>query len=182
MNIIKTKINGVLLVKNNTFYDNRGKLIQTLNSKFLKESNLRMKPNLTLITHSLQNTIRGMHNQYKNHQDKLVTVIDGKIQDVVIDLKKSSSTFASYESFEITEKTGYSLYIPHWCAHGFLTKTKKSIICYNINNEYDPESQQTIKWNDDIIDINWKINEKSKAILSKNDQLGINFSQSHFFK
>ncbi len=182
MNIIKTKINGVLLVKNNTFDDVRGKLIQSLNSKILEETNLRMKPNLTLITHSHQNTIRGMHNQYRNPQDKLVTVIDGKIQDVVIDLKESSSTFASYESFEITGKTGYSLFIPHWCAHGFLTKTKKSIICYNINNEYDPESQQTIKWDDGIIDIKWEISKKSSVILSKKDRLGINFVQSHFFK
>lgn len=182
MDIIKTKIKGALLVKNNTFKDHRGKLVQSFNLLSMKKLNVNFIPSLTNITHSHRHTIRGMHNQYKNRQNKLISVISGEIQDVIIDLKKNSPTFGSYESFNISDNSGYSLLVPYWCAHGFLTKSKKSIITYQLDNIYDPINQQTIKWDDENVSIKWQINKKTKIKLSKNDKLGLSFIQSNFFK
>ncbi len=111
-----------------------------------------------------------MHLQTKNPQDKFVSVIKGKILDVVIDCRKKSKTYGKYFKVVLSENNCKSLYIPAGFAHGFLTLSKENIVFYGNSNYRSAGSEVTIKWNDKNVNIKWP---NSKKIISKKDSNGI---------
>jgi len=115
-----------------------------------------------------------MHFQNKKSQAKIVTVVQGKILDVVVDLRKNSKTFGKYFSIKMSQNSNFSLYIPEKFAHGFLCLSKECSVYYKCTNYRDKKSETTIKWNDRKLNIKWPI---KKPILSKKDKLGIDFEK-----
>ena len=120
-----------------------------------------------------KNTLRGLHLQTKNSQAKIITVVQGKILDVVVDLRKKSKTYGKYYSIIISQNSNFSLYIPEHFAHGFLCLSKECAVYYKCTKYRDKKSETTIKWNDEKLNIKWPI---KKPILSNKDKDGINFS------
>ena len=115
MKIIKTKIKELVLVKSKIFRDNRGFFKEVESSKILKKKFI-----FDCFSYSKKNTLRGLHLQTKNSQAKLITVVQGKILDVVVDLRRNSPTYGKYFSIEISQTSDFSFLIPENFAHGFL--------------------------------------------------------------
>ena len=168
MKIIKTKIKDLLILKSKNFRDNRGYLREIFRKDILNKN----FP-FDLISCSNKNVLRGLHFQYKYSQAKLITVTNGKILDVAVDLRKKSKTFGKHFSIILSEKDDFSFYIPKNFAHGFLCMSKSCTIHYKLSNYRTPKYEKTIRWNDNKLKIKWPV---KKPILSKKDRYNcINF-------
>lgn len=167
MKIVNTDIKGLFLIKTNIFTDQRGFFKEVEKFKVLKKKFI-----FDCFSFSKKNTLRGLHLQTKKSQAKLITVVHGKILDVVVDLRKKSSTYGKYYSIEISQKSDFSLFIPAGFAHGFLCLSKNCAVYYKCTNYRDQNSEKTIRWNDKNLNINWPI---KNPILSKKDAIGIKF-------
>ncbi len=108
----------------------------------------------------------------KKPQGKLITVVNGEILDVVVDLRKNSKTYGKHFSIKIAYNSGFSLYIPEEFAHGFVCLSKTCTIYYKCTNYRHEASETTLKWNDKNLNINWPL---KNPILSKKDKAGISF-------
>jgi dTDP-4-dehydrorhamnose 3,5-epimerase len=167
MKIFKTKIKDLILIKTNIFKDSRGFFKEIEKYKVLKKKFI-----FDCFSYSKKNTLRGLHLQTKNSQAKIITVVQGKILDVVVDLRKKSATYGKYFSIEISQNSDFSIFIPDGFAHGFLCLSKNCAVYYKCTNYRNKESEQTIMWNDKTLNIKWPI---KKPILSVKDKLGIKF-------
>ena len=168
MRLLKTKIKGLLIVKTNIYKDNRGFFKEIEKFEILKKKFI-----FDCLSFSKKNTLRGLHLQRKKQQAKIITVAQGKILDVVVDLRKKSKTYGKHFSIEISHNSDFSLFIPSGFAHGFLCLSNTCLVYYKCTNYRDQKSEITLKWNDRALNINWPV---KKPILSKKDNLGISLS------
>tara|TARA_B100000902_G_scaffold393052_1_gene446586 strand:+ start:194 stop:712 length:519 start_codon:yes stop_codon:yes gene_type:complete len=166
MIIIKTKIkNGPKILKSNIYKDKRGFLRETFSQKILKKN----FP-FDIMSYSKKNVVRGLHIQLKNPQAKLITVTNGKIFDVAVDLRKKSRTFGKYVSQIISYKDNFSFYIPEGFAHGFVCLSNECTVNYKCTTYRDAKSEKTLNWKDQNVSIKWPI---KNPILSKKDRNGL---------
>jgi len=168
MKLIKTQIKDLLIVKTNIYKDDRGFFKEIEKFKILKKKFI-----FDCLSFSKKNTLRGLHLQTKKSQAKIITVAQGKILDVVVDLRKKSKTYGKHFSIEISHDSDFSLFIPEGFAHGFMCLSKTCLVYYKCTNYRDKKSEITIKWNDKDLNIKWPI---KKPILSKKDRLGTSLS------
>ena len=168
MKLIKTKLKDLFILQTDIFKDNRGFFKEVEKKKVLNKKFI-----FDCFSFSKKNTLRGLHLQTKKSQTKLLTVVQGTILDVVVDLRKSSKTYGKYFSIKISQNSNFSLLIPAGFAHGFLCLTKFCAVYYKCTNYRNKESETTIKWNDRNLKIKWPI---KNPILSKKDKEGIAFS------
>jgi len=166
MIIIKTKIkNGPKLLRSNIYKDKRGFLRETFSKKILKKN----FP-FDIMSYSKKNVVRGLHIQLKNPQAKLITVTNGKIFDVAVDLRKKSKTFGKYVSQIISHKDNFSFYIPEGFAHGFVCLSNECTVNYKCTSYRDAKSEKTLNWKDQNVSIKWPI---KNPILSEKDKNGL---------
>ncbi len=171
MEVIKTKIPDLLIIKPKVFEDSRGYFFESYNEKKLGEQHLHY--NFVQDNESLSNygTIRGLHYQLAPHaQTKLVRVITGTIYDVAVDIRKDSPTYGQWVGTELSEENKYQLLVPKGFAHGFSVLSKKAIVFYKCDSFYNPESERGINFRDEFLDIDWKIDDKD-AIISPKDKI-----------
>ena len=166
MIIKNTKFRGLLVIKQKNYIDKRGDLRTIFNKKILRK-NFVYEYSST----SKKNVLRGFHLQTRFKQTKLISVLKGKILDVVIDLRKNSKTFGKYYSLIISDKSEYSFYVPEGFAHGFLCLSDKCIVHYKCSEYRHKKSETTLHWGDKTVKIKWPI---KKPILSKKDKIGKN--------
>jgi len=169
--IIKTKFDGLILVKNKKFNDSRGYF-----KELIVEKNLKVKFPFHVMSFSNKNIIRGLHIQTKNPQGKFVTVIKGKIFDVTVDLRKKSKTYGKYFTKILSAKNSLSIYIPPGFAHGFCALDKENFVVYSCTQYRNAKSEIGIKYNDQDLNIKWPI---KKPILSIKDKK--NYSLKEFY-
>ena len=171
-----TLIEGPLILQPKIFEDERGYFYESFNQEkfnYITNSNsLFVQDN---ISYSILGVLRGLHYQLEpKAQGKLIKVLKGEIYDVIVDLRKSSSTFLSWFGIELNEKNNKQLWIPKGFAHGFLTLSDIAIVEYKVDNFWSKENERSLIWNDELININWplkKINNL-KPKLSNKDLLG----------
>ena len=168
MKLIKTKIKDLLIIETNIYKDHRGFFKEIEKFKILKKKFI-----FDCLSFSKKNTLRGLHLQKNKSQAKIITVTQGKILDVVVDLRKKSKTYGKHFSIKISDNSDFSLFIPEGFAHGFLCLSKTCTIYYKCTNYRDQKSEITIKWDDKNLKIKWPVRN---PILSKKDRLGINLS------
>ncbi|MDC3372877.1 dTDP-4-dehydrorhamnose 3,5-epimerase [Candidatus Pelagibacter sp.] len=162
MKIIKTDFKDLIIVENKTFKDKRGYF-----KELLKENKIKKKFPFIVMSYSKKNVIRGLHMQTRNTQGKFVSVIKGKIYDVVIDLRKKSKTFGKKHSIILSEKNSKSLFVPEGFAHGFCSLDEENYVVYSCSKYRDKKSEIGIIFNDKNLKINWPTNN---PILSKKDK------------
>ena len=167
MKIIKKKFKNLLVFKSKNFYDNRGYLRELFKQKFLKD-----KVIFNIVSKSKKNVLRGLHMQKKNVQGKFVSVIKGKILDVMVDCRKKSLTYGKYYKIILSENNCKSVYIPPGFLHGFLGLAKENIVIYGCTNYRDKNSEVGVKWNDKDLKIKWNI---KRPRISNKDKMNINF-------
>ena len=171
MRLIKTKIPGPLIIKTDVYKDKRGFLKETFRNNFF--TNIKFP--FDIMSFSKKKVLRGLHIQTNNCQAKIITVTNGKIFDVAVDLRKNSKTFGKYVSLILSQSSNFSFYVPKGFAHGFLCLSDKCTVYYKCSEFRDPQSEKTLSWNDNKVNIKWPI---SNPILSKKDRNGL--SLTHF--
>jgi len=161
MKIIQTNFKDLIIIKNDTYKDKRGYF-----KELLKESLVKRKFPFQVMSFSKKNVIRGLHMQQKKTQGKFISVIKGKIYDVVVDLRKKSKTFGKKYSIILSDQNSKSLYIPEGFVHGFCALEKENYVVYNCTNYRNKNSEVGIKYNDKKLKIRWPT---KSPILSKKD-------------
>ena len=169
MKIIKTKIEGLKIIKQDIFKDKRGSLRVTHNKKLIKKNFV-----FEYCTTSKKKSLRGFHFQHKYQQAKYVSVLKGKILDCVIDLRKNSKTFCKFFKIILSDKNNLALYIPEGFAHAYYSYANENIIYYKLNNYYQPKFEDGINSLDKTFKIKWPgksflISEKDKKLNSLSD-------------
>jgi len=170
MNLIKTKLEGLLVLKPTIFKDNRGYFMESFNKKNIN----KLLGNINFVqdneSESSRGVLRGLHFQKPPYtQAKLVRCLKGSVLDVVLDLRKSSKTYGVFETISLTEENKKQLFIPKGFAHGFVVLSKSAIFSYKVDNYYNPDSESGVLWSDLDLNIDWKIN-KNEIIVSKKDK------------
>lgn len=170
MNIIKTQIEGPLILEPRVFEDARGYFFESYSKReFDKEVG---EVNFVQDNESCSSfgVIRGLHFQRPPYcQAKLVRCVKGKVLDVAVDIRKGSPTFGQYVAVELSEENHCQFYIPHGFAHGFSVLSDVAVFQYKCDNYYHPEADGGISILDDSLGIDWRI-DPSKAILSEKDK------------
>jgi dTDP-4-dehydrorhamnose 3,5-epimerase len=169
MNLKKTKIKDLVLLKSKILVDKRGYFTESFNqkgiNKLLGEINFVQDNEST----SLKGVLRGLHFQKPPFaQAKLVRCTMGTVLDVALDIRNSSKTYGKYVSTILSEENNEQLFIPKGFAHGFIVLSDTAKLFYKVDNYYNPESESGIIWNDRDLNIDWKIN-KDEIIFSKKD-------------
>ena len=133
------------------------------------------------LSHSTQGTFRGLHYQIEPHaQGKLVTILNGELFDVVVDLRKKEPSFGQWFGITLNSQTRQALYVPPGFAHGFCVLSKTADFFYKCTDFYHPESERAIVWNDPNIGIQWPITLDFNKI-SKKDQKASSFKNAAYF-
>ena len=173
MNIEKTFIKDLLIITPNVFTDERGYFLESYNKNNLRTllDNDFVQDNESL---SQKNVLRGLHFQKPPHeQAKLVRVITGSVLDVVVDLRKDSTTFGQHFKQLLSAENKKQLYVPTGFAHGFLVLEENTIFSYKCSSYYNKESEGAILWNDRTLNINWNVNQ---PIISEKDKIAEKFT------
>ena len=173
MKIINTKFYGLKIIEGVNHYDKRGYFRETFKNNFFKNKNFIF----WCVSKSKKNVIRGMHLQKKIKQDIFVSVLKGKIFDVVIDLRKKSNTYGKYHSIIVSDKNSTSLFVPAGFAHGYYCLEKENIVQYGLTNYRSKKNELGILWNDKTLKIKWPI---KKPIISSKDKNNITFEKYKF--
>jgi dTDP-4-dehydrorhamnose 3,5-epimerase len=156
MEIIETKLSGLIVIKPKVFEDERGYFFESYNKNLFKNAGYDL--NFVQDNQSLSHkgVLRGMHFQNVPHaQGKLVRVISGAVFDAVVDIRKNSPTFGQWFGEELTSKNKLMMYVPPGFAHGFLTLEDNTIFSYKCTNFYNKASEDCLIWNDRDVNINW---------------------------
>ena len=170
MKVIKTKLEGVVIIEPQVFFDDRGYFFESFSQQRFNE---QVAP-ITFVqdneSKSSYGVLRGLHFQKPPFaQSKLVRVVKGKVLDVAVDLRKGSPTFGQYESVVLSEENKRQFFIPQCFAHGFAVLSEEAIFQYKCDNYYAPQSEGSVRWNDPTIAIDWQLPEKD-IILSAKDE------------
>ena len=174
MKIFNTNFHGLKIIKEINRHDKRGYFREIFKNNFFKNKKLIF----CCISKSRKNVIRGFHLQKKFQQDKLVSVIKGKIFDVAVDLRKKSETYGKHYSITLSEKNSTSLFIPAGFAHGFCGMDNDNLVFYGLTNYRSKRDEVGILWNDKTLKIKWPT---TKPILSKQDKNNITFEKFNNF-
>lgn len=170
MNIIKTDIEGVVILEPRVFEDERGYFMESFSKKFFDSE--------VCITDFVQDNeskssygvLRGLHFQKPPYaQSKLVRVVKGFVLDVAVDIRKGSPTFGQHVAVELSEDNKRQFFVSRGFAHGFVVLSEEAIFQYKCDNYYSLQHEGAIAWNDPALEINWKIPEDN-LILSEKDK------------
>lgn len=169
MEFEKTNLEGAFLIKPQVFQDNRGFFLESYSKKKFEEKGIAA--DFIQDNHSMsvqKGVLRGLHFQKPPFsQAKLVRVTKGKVYDAIVDLRKDSPTFGKWQGFELSAENFLILFVPRGFAHGFCTFEEGTEFMYKVDNDYAPDHDSGIIWNDPDLAINWPV---SKPILSEKDQ------------
>lgn len=160
MEIIKTSIDGLLLIKPRIFQDERGYFMESFKESFIREN----LPGVNFIqdneSESKKGVVRGLHFQSgKYQQAKLVRALEGEILDVVVDVRTSSPTFLKKYEIILSSKNKNQLFVPRGFLHGFSVLSDFARVLYKVDNLYSPDHETGVLFNDLDLDINWKVKD-----------------------
>ncbi len=166
MNVITTPIPGLLLFEPKVFTDGRGCFFESYQASRYAEYGLPIfvQDNISVSKHGV---LRGLHLQNPHAQGKLVYVVRGEVQDVVVDLRPGSPTFGRWESWKLSSENKRQVYVPAGFAHGFCVLSEEAYFSYKCTDFYYPKHESGIRWNDPDLNIRWEI---SAPIVCERDQ------------
>ena len=174
MELIKTTIKDLLVIKPKVFGDDRGYFFESWSKAAFEKNGLNLdfvQDNQSL---SSKGVLRGLHFQNPPFaQGKLVRVIKGSVMDVAVDIRKDSSTYGKHFSIELSEENKLMLWIPPGFAHGFVTLEEDTIFTYKCTGVYNKESEGALLWNDKDLDIKWGVDN---PLVSDKDKVAGNFN------
>jgi dTDP-4-dehydrorhamnose 3,5-epimerase len=178
MKILETPIKDLYIIEPRVFKDERGYFFESYNKKKFEEAGLQYDFVQDNQSKSQYGVIRGLHYQLAPFaQAKLVRVLEGKVLDVVVDIRKNSPTFGKTFSIELSADNFRQLLVPRGFAHGFSVLSETAIFAYKCDNIYNKSAERGILYNDTQLNINWKI-PINKAIISEKDKINPVFADA----
>ena len=156
MNVTSCSIDGLLLLKPRVFEDERGHFLETWSAERYAEAGIGgafVQDNASV---SRRGVLRGMHWQAEPYaQGKLVSVLQGEVFDVAVDVRPQSDTFGQWEGFTLSAENGHQLWIPPGFAHGFVVTSETAVFHYKCTAPYAPDAERSLRWNDPQVAIEW---------------------------
>lgn len=177
MDYIDTNIPDVKILQPRVFGDERGFFMETFRAdEFAKVTGAKpfVQDNHSK---SCQGILRGMHFQTEQTQGKLVRVVSGSVFDVAVDLRCSSPTFGAWVGVELSSENKRQLWVPEGFAHGFYVMSSEAEFVYKCTDYYHPESEQSLRWDDDSVAIEWPLVGGKPPSLSSKDAAGKSFAE-----
>ncbi len=170
MNVIKTHIEGVLILEPKVFIDERGYFFESFSQRLFEDRVAKTVFVQDNESKSRYGVLRGLHYQHPPYeQAKLVRVVSGKVLDVAVDIRPQSPTFGQHVAVELSEENRRQFFIPRGFAHGFAVLSETAVFQYKCDNYYAPDHEGGILWNDPSLAIDWRLPEKD-IILSEKDK------------
>lgn len=170
MNVIPCDVPGLVILEPKVFGDARGFFMETWNEQRYREAGIDarfVQDNLSL---SRRGILRGLHFQNPAPQGKLVSVLQGEVFDVAVDIRRNSPTFGKWEATRLSSENKRQFFVPHGFAHGFLVLSETALFHYKCTNFYSPKAEVSIRWDDPDIGIPWPLAE---PLLSERDANGL---------
>ena len=169
MDIIKTEIDGLLILRPSVFHDARGYFFEAYSQREFDEKVMPIRFVQDNESMSSYGVIRGLHYQRMPYtQSKLVRCVKGRVLDVAVDIRKGSPTFGQHVAVELSEENHLMFFVPRGFAHGFSVLSETAVFQYKCDNFYTPEADAGIQLKDESLGIDWKV-PVSEAILSEKD-------------
>ena len=180
MEVIKTEIDGVVIMEPRIFKDERGYFYESFSQRGFEEKVCKTTFVQDNQSKSSYGVLRGLHFQKPPYcQSKLVRCIKGAVLDVAVDIRKGSPTFGKYVAVELTEDNHRQFFVPRGFAHGFAVLSEEAVFQYKCDNFYNKESEGAVAWNDPELAIDWRI-PADKVLLSEKDRLNKNIADADF--
>jgi dTDP-4-dehydrorhamnose 3,5-epimerase len=171
MEVIQTPIAGLLILKPRIFEDARGFFFESYNRNSYKDFGIEQDFCQDNQSKSSYGVIRGLHYQlHPQSQSKLVTAVLGTVWDVAVDLRKDSPTFGQWYGVELSAENKLQFLIPRGFAHGFSVISETALFSYKCDNFYNQQLERGIKYNDPMLNIDWKV-PVGKSFVSAKDQV-----------
>lgn len=168
MDIFETGFEGLYIIKPKVFSDSRGYFFESFNSSIFEKEGIVFNPVQDNESCSSKGVIRGLHYQLSPYaQTKLIRVVEGKIYDVVVDLRRDSATYLKWFGVELDSDIKNQFLIPKGFAHGFSVLSDVAIIQYKVDNFYNKESERGIMYNDPSLKIDWMLNDITPIVSDK---------------
>lgn len=175
MEVVKTDIEGLVIIEPKIFGDERGYFYESYSAKEFAE---KVKKNIVFVqdnqSFSSYGVLRGLHFQKPPYaQSKLVRVIQGKVIDVAVDIRKGSPTYGKYVAVELTGENHRQFFVPRGFAHGFIVLSETALFQYKCDNLYAPQAEGALIWNDPDIAIDWQLSEADIKLSAKDKLHGM---------
>jgi dTDP-4-dehydrorhamnose 3,5-epimerase len=180
MKVTATSLPDVFVLESPIFRDDRGFFLESYHREKMAKLGIGESFMQDNLSYSKKNVVRGLHYQIPHPQGKLIRVVGGEIFDVVVDLRRTSSTFGRWFGVLLSEDNCRMLWIPSGFAHGFSVISDGAHVLYKTTDWYHPESERTIRWNDSDLNIDWRLS--GQPIISAKDGLGVPFAEANKFE
>ena len=167
MNVIKTDLEGCLVFEPRVFGDDRGWFFETFNSDKLAEHGLNLEFKQGNTSSSIRGTLRGLHYQWPRPQGKFVSVVEGEVWDVAVDIRRGSPQFGKWTAVLLSAENKRHFWIPAGFAHGFVALSEHAVFTYLCTDTYQPECDANVAWDDPDLAIDWPIKD---VLLSPKDE------------
>jgi dTDP-4-dehydrorhamnose 3,5-epimerase len=172
MKIVETGFKGLIVIKPKIYKDSRGYFFESFNEKAFHDAGIIYSPIQDNESKSSKGVMRGLHYQLKPFdQAKLIRVVEGRIFDVALDIRKDSPTYGKWYGIELDSETKEQVLIPRGFAHGFSVLSNIAVLQYKCDNVYNPQYERGISLNDPALDINWKLGSTLPLISEKDIKL-----------
>ncbi|MCP5160067.1 MAG: dTDP-4-dehydrorhamnose 3,5-epimerase [Hahellaceae bacterium] len=180
MNVIKTQLEGLLILEPKVFGDHRGFFMESWNEKVFQEAT-GVKDHFVQDNHSRsgKNVLRGLHYQIQQPQGKLVRVTQGRVFDVAVDMRKSSPTFGQWAGVELTGENHRQFWVPKGFAHGFVVLSESADFLYKTTDYYAPQYERSLLWNDPTVAVEWPM--EGEPLLAAKDKEGKYLAECEVF-
>ncbi len=181
MRVKETPLKDCYIIEPTLFEDNRGYFYEKFNEKKFEElTGMNGHFVQDNISKSSYGVLRGLHLQKGEYaQAKLVSCVEGKVWDIAVDLREDSPTFGKWFGVELTDENKLQFYIPRGFAHGFVVLSETAVFSYKCDNFYCKEAEGGVIWNDENLQIDWKI-PISEIILSEKDKVQATFQDKNY--
>lgn len=168
MEISATNFKGLYLIKPKIFNDIRGYFFESFKLEAFRDAGISFFPEQENESMSSEGVIRGLHYQMKPYdQAKLVRVVEGRIFDVALDIRRGSLTFGKWFGIELDAESKIQLFIPRGFAHGFSVLSREALVQYKIDNQYNRQAERGISLNDPALGIDWRLGNRIPLISDK---------------
>jgi dTDP-4-dehydrorhamnose 3,5-epimerase len=166
LKVIETALPGALIIEPKVFGDARGFFYESYNKRKWHDAGVEAKFIQSNVSRSARGVLRGLHYQWPNPQGKLVSVLEGEVYDVAVDIRRGSPTFGQSAGVMLTAENHRHFWVPEGFAHGFCVLSEFATFTYQCTALYDAKADAGIRWNDAALGIDWPI---SDPLLSEKD-------------
>ena len=174
MKVSETDLKDILLIEPDAFGDDRGYFMETWNETRYGQQEIPTRFVQDNLSFSKKGVLRGLHFQNPKPQGKLVSVVQGEVFDVVVDLRTDSKTFKKWWGTNLSSENKKQIFIPPGFAHGFLVLSEAALFFYKCTDFYSPESELTLLWNDPEVGIDWPV---KNPVVSEKDGKGLRLGE-----